>query len=81
MKLCIHEIMCPSDDSHLTIEFKDHYVIKPTILFSNKKNNFYKNKLGELGKDVKEGFEYNSSNNPKFLSISEIKNFDRDLNN
>ncbi len=77
----IHEIMCPSDDSHLTIEFKDHYVIKPTILFSNKKNNFYKNKLGELGKDVKEGFEYNSSNNPKFLSISEIKNFDRDLNN
>ena len=27
----IHEIMCPADDSHLTLEFKDHFVIQPTI--------------------------------------------------
>ena len=26
----IHEIMCPSDDSHLTIEFDDHFVIAPS---------------------------------------------------
>ncbi len=30
----LHEVMCPADDSHLTLEFADHYVIKPTIQFS-----------------------------------------------
>ena len=25
----IHEIMCPADDSHLTVEFDDHFVITP----------------------------------------------------
>ncbi len=29
----LHEIMCPQDDSHLTLEFPDHYVIQPTITF------------------------------------------------
>lgn len=27
----LHETMCPADDSHLTLEFKDHFVICPTI--------------------------------------------------
>lgn len=27
----LHEIMCPTDDSHLTLEFDDHYVIQPSI--------------------------------------------------
>lgn len=31
----LHEIMCPADDSHLTLEFNDHYVIKPTIKFTS----------------------------------------------
>src|SRR5476649_1542576 len=30
----LHEVMCPCDDSHLTLEFADHYVIKPTIQFA-----------------------------------------------
>ena len=29
----IHEIMCPKDDSHLTIEYTDYYVITPSIKF------------------------------------------------
>jgi len=29
----LHEVMCPRDDSHLTVEFADHYVVKPTIRF------------------------------------------------
>ena len=29
----LHEVMVPADDSHLTLEFHDHYVIKPTIFF------------------------------------------------
>ncbi|WP_019894302.1 UDP-N-acetylglucosamine 4,6-dehydratase (inverting) [Hydrogenovibrio halophilus] len=63
----MHEIMCPADDSHLTLEFNDHYVITPTIQFSNK-TEFGVNALGEIGKPVTTGFEYNSGTNEQWLS-------------
>gem|GEM_PF-6481712 len=28
-----HQVMCPKDDSHMTLEFDDHYVITPSIVF------------------------------------------------
>lgn len=68
----IHETMCPADDSHLTLEFNDHYVITPTISYSERGNNFSTNKLGENGIPVASGFEYNSGTNPNYLSVEEI---------
>ena len=65
----MHEIMCPKDDSHLTLEFNDHYVIQPTIQFSQEMD-FSINNLGEKGKPVALGFEYNSGNNTDWLSQS-----------
>ena len=67
----LHEIMCPADDSHLTIEFGDHFVIKPTIQFVGRVD-FVVNKLGEEGKPVESGFEYHSGRNPHFLCLEEI---------
>ena len=67
----LHEIMCPADDSHLTLEFHDHYVIQPGIRFYNFQN-FSTNGMGEKGAPVKEGFCYNSSDNPNFLSVQEL---------
>ena len=67
----LHEVMCPSDDSHLTVEFKDHFVIKPTIQFSGYVD-FSINKLEEKGKLVEQGFEYHSGKNQDFLSIERI---------
>lgn len=67
----LHEIMCPSDDSHLTFEFEDYFVIAPTIIFSNKRD-YDKNILGEIGKKVEQGFEYNSGNNEEWLSKDEL---------
>mgnify|MGYP003972915131 CR=1 FL=1 len=67
----IHEIMCPSDDSHLTLEFADHYVICPSIKFTHTPN-YNKNKLGEKGQPVKQGFEYNSGNNTEWVSHDEL---------
>lgn len=67
----LHETMCPADDSHLTLEFADHFVIQPTIQFSNAVD-FVVNKLGERGQAVEQGFEYNSGKNPRFLNIDEI---------
>ena len=73
----IHEVMCPADDSHLTLEFHDHYVIRPTITFTDWGNSFSPNQLGEEGKPVAEGFEYNSGMNQCFLSVAEIVQFNR----
>ena len=70
----LHEIMCPADDSHLTFEFADHYVIKPTIQFVGQAD-FSVNRLGERGRPVEQGFEYHSGKNPHFLSIAEIVAF------
>jgi len=67
----LHEIMCPADDSHLTLEFDDHFVIQPTIQFAHKAD-FTVNKLGEKGVPVKQGFEYNSGNNTEWVSHEEL---------
>lgn len=74
----IHEIMCPCDDSHLTLEFDDHYVIKPAIKFhGNASKGYAVNAMGEQGQPVNEGFEYNSGNNIHFLTINEIKEYNQ----
>jgi UDP-N-acetylglucosamine 4,6-dehydratase len=67
----LHEIMCPADESHLTLEFDDHYVICPSIQF-NHKVDFMKNLLGEAGKKVEQGHEYNSDTNTERLSNEEF---------
>ncbi len=67
----IHEIMCPADDSHLTLEFDDHYVITPSIQF-NDEIDFTKNSLGERGVHVEQGHEYNSGTNNEWLLHEEF---------
>lgn len=68
----LHEIMCPMDDSHLTLEFHDHYVIRPTIVYAFVAD-YATNAIGETSTPVKEGFEYNSGSNPHFLTVEEQK--------
>ena len=70
----LHEIMCPADDSHLTLEFSDHFVIQPTIQVSGNID-FSVNGLKEQGKPVEQDFEYHSGRNPHFLSLEEIVAF------
>jgi UDP-N-acetylglucosamine 4,6-dehydratase len=73
----LHEIMCPTDDSHLTLRFNDHFVIKPTIKFYRKDVDYVTNQLGERGEPVPDGFEYNSGKNDHFLNVAEIKEFNQ----
>ncbi len=68
----LHEIMCPADDSHLTLEFADHFVIRPSIRFI-KQCDYTTNALGETGEPVAEGFDYSSGSNPHFLSVEELR--------
>jgi UDP-N-acetylglucosamine 4,6-dehydratase len=67
----IHEIMCPRDACHHTVEFSDHFVITPTIQL-NRANDFLLNKLGEKGQSVPEDFEYSSGTNTHFLTPNEV---------
>lgn len=69
----LHETMCPRDDSHITLEFDDHFVIKPTITFFSHEVDYSVNQLGEQGRPVEQGFRYNSGNNPVFLTPEEIR--------
>ena len=55
----LHEVMCSSDDSHRTLEFKDHYVIQPTINFTDPVD-YTVNVLSERGKPVPPRFSYDS---------------------
>jgi len=73
----IHETMCPADDSHLTYEFDDYYLITPSFKFFGADIDFSKSKLDESGTLVEPGFEYNSASNRHFLSIQELKEYDK----
>lgn len=68
----LHEVMCPRDDARLTLEFADHYVIRPTITFFTPVV-YDRNPLGEAGEPVPDGFEYSSETNPHFLSVDELR--------
>lgn len=68
-----HEVMCPIDDAHHTLDFDDHYVIMPSIKFFNRDINYSLNQLNEVGTAVSENFEYHSGNNDNFLSVSELR--------
>lgn len=68
----LHEVMCPSDLYYDTIEFEDHFVIKPSTQFC-KEIDYSVNALGEKGKPVPDGFDYNSGNNPHFLTVEELR--------
>lgn len=67
----MHEVMCPRDDSHLTLEFHDHYVIKPSIQFTDNAD-FSENNCGEVGKPVEYGFKYSSETNTEWLKADAL---------
>jgi UDP-N-acetylglucosamine 4,6-dehydratase len=73
----LHEVMCPADDLHLTLEFEDHFVIKPSIRFIDSEKKFSPNMIGEVSIMTAQGSEYSSNTNKIFLSIEELKEYGR----
>lgn len=67
----LHEVMCPSDLYYDTLEFADHYVIQPSIDIRGV--DYTTDALGEKGKPVPDGFDYNSGNNPEFLTVEQLR--------
>ena len=67
----LHEVMCPADESHLTLEFSDHFVIKPAIQFVSRPD-FRVNGSGEKGVPVSDGFQYSSDRNDSWLKGAKL---------
>ena len=61
----LHEVMITADDR--VVEFDTYYVILPTIQF-NHIVDYSTNALGQKGKDIGIGFEYNSLSNNQWLT-------------
>ena len=74
----LNEVMCPLDESHLTLEFDDHYVIRPSIQFTFV-DDFTKNPLGEIGVPVSQNYEYSSGVNFEWLSSEKFLNMVNDV--
>ncbi len=68
----IHESMISSDIAIQALEFKNHYVIKPDMIFNGKKVDYSKDYKNNKGKKVKNNFEYSSQKNNNFLSDKQI---------
>ena len=68
----LHEEMISLDDSRNTIEFNKFYIIYPSIVFTDKNYQSFIKKF--KGKRIKKNFSY-SSNNNKFLTVKELKNY------
>ena len=65
----LHETMITANDR--CVEFKDHFVIKPTIQFSHI-TDFTTNAIGEQGLEKGIGFEYSSDKNDWWLTKEEF---------
>jgi len=65
----MHEVMITANDS--VVEFDTYYVIKPTIQFTHSVD-YATNALGQKGKDIGIGFEYNSLNNTQWITHEEF---------
>ena len=63
----LHEVMVPRDEAHNTLEFEDHFIIKPNFRFFSKRFD------SSGARPVAEDFEYNSLDNPWQLTVEKLR--------
>lgn len=62
----LHEVMVSEDDARNTLEFKTHYIVKPSFPWWKEKNH-------SSGRRVPDGFRYASNNNKDWLEGKRLK--------
>ena len=70
----IHEVLISDSNQAEIVEFKNYYVVTPSIIFYKKKN-YLINQNKEKGKLIKENFKYSSDNNSKKITSLDLKKF------
>lgn len=70
----IHEVMCPRDDCAHIIAFDRFFIIRPALAyFPVPEHDYLETGLGEKGEAVPADFEYNSRDNPVFMSDEQLR--------
>ena len=72
----LHESMWSIYESSNVLEFKDYFVIKPSItqhLSKGRLKSYFINKKGEKAKNKLINYEYNSLENKKLINLKQIK--------
>jgi UDP-N-acetylglucosamine 4,6-dehydratase len=64
----MHECMIPRDEARQSMEFDDHYVIKPTFRTWGTKNSHW-----DLGRPCGREFCYASDTNSEWLNVTQIR--------
>lgn len=64
----IHEVMITKDDSRMTYDYGDYYIIYPHFDWFSFESNFHPG-----GIKIEDGFEYHSGNNSEWLSVEQLK--------
>lgn len=64
----LHEVMITEDDARHTVEFDEYYVVEPEFHWWSNKDF-----LLNGGERVKEGFQYASNTNGKWLSVEDMR--------
>ncbi len=68
----LHELMIGEDDARHTLEFDDHYVIAPEVVFASEQASV--ERLSALGgKSLEEGFCYSSDRNQQWMSQDDMR--------
>jgi UDP-N-acetylglucosamine 4,6-dehydratase len=65
----LHETMVPADESHLTREFENYFVIRPSMTPWTSGDPW----IEQGGKPCPEGFRYSSERNTKWLTVDDIR--------
>ena len=68
----LHEIMCSSDQSGLTLAFDDFYMMKPSFSFAQEVD-YSRTRIDERGRPVDDGFEYSSNGNGDFMCAESLR--------
>ncbi|QQY79133.1 UDP-N-acetylglucosamine 4,6-dehydratase (inverting) [Keratinibaculum paraultunense] len=64
----LHEVMITKDDSRMTYEYENHYIIYPHFDWWSSERYFTNG-----GKPIEEGFEYNSGTNSEWLDVEDLR--------
>jgi UDP-N-acetylglucosamine 4,6-dehydratase len=64
----LHEVMITEEDSRLTYDYGNHYIIYPHAEWWHKERHFTPG-----GTPVKEGFRYSSDSNKQWLNRDEMR--------
>jgi len=64
----LHEVLLPVSDARHSLEFNDFFIVEPEFEFWGLRSSKMKG-----GKQVRDDFEYDSLNNPRHLSVDQMR--------